>query len=348
MAGRKKKNGMFESAAMKAFAVVMLAMFFIWVVLKINISYNRIDKSEKGEIASISITQSEGTVADKEKSEIVETTTADVTSTTTTQPSTTMTEELSSETSSLTEEVTKTSEDDGTSEYDNRGVSWSFKRNKNHSPVIGYNEGVDIDKFDAYYIGDTSKKVVYLTFDEGYENGYTSKILDILSANRVRATFFVTKAYVDAPNGYKYVARMKREGHYVGNHTATHPDTVKLSDDEFINELNSTKLAMEEKSGYGMDMFYRPPMGRFSERTLGIAKSLGYKTIFWSMAYRDWDTKKQPGKEEAFNHVVDNVHPGSIILLHAVSKSNTEALDDIIKELKAMGYTFKSLYDLPK
>ncbi len=347
MAGKNKNKGLLVSSTFKAFVVVMLALLFIWVVLKINGSYNGDRKGDNKKVTVASnkeLKEKETNKKDKEKVEIT-TTTETSTATDSTKISETSSQSITTTTEAVTETTTKKI---STGEYENRGVSWSFKRNKDHTPVMGYDEGVDIRSFNAYYIGDTSKKVVYLTFDEGYENGYTSKILDILSANKVRATFFVTKAYVDAPNGYKYVARMKREGHYVGNHTATHPDTVKLTDEELINELQSTKEAMEEKSGFKMDMFYRPPMGRFSERTLHIADSLGYTTIFWSMAYRDWDTENQPGKEAAFNHVVENVHPGSIILLHAVSKSNTEALDDIIKELKAMGYSFKSLYDLPK
>ncbi len=348
MAGKNKNTGLLASSTFKAFAVVMLALLFIWVVLKINGSYSGKNKDAKSDVTVVSTTQSQENTTEKETKETVAITTTTQTSTASESEETTESTSESSTTESSTGEQSNSTKKINSSEYENRGVSWSFKRNKEHKPVIGYDEGVDIRAYNAYYIGDTSKKVVYLTFDEGYENGYTSKILDVLSTNKVRATFFVTKAYVDAPNGYKFVARMKREGHYVGNHTATHPDTVKLTDEEFINELNSTKESMEEKSGFKMDMFYRPPMGRFSERTLHIADSLGYKTIFWSMAYRDWETENQPGKDVAYNHVIENVHPGSIILLHAVSQSNAEALDDIIKELKAMGYSFASLYDLPK
>jgi peptidoglycan-N-acetylmuramic acid deacetylase len=229
---------------------------------------------------------------------------------------------------------------------DNKKIAWSFKRNTDHSKVIGYNQGVDLSKYDAYYIGDTSKKVIYLTFDEGYENGYTPTILDVLKQNDVHAAFFVTKPFMESEP--ELTKRMVDEGHVVANHTVTHPSMPTLTDEQVKYELEDNANYYKKITGKEMDRFVRPPKGEFSVRTLDISKQLGYKTIFWSLAYLDYDTNNQPGKAAAYKHVMDNYHDGGLFLLHAVSQSNTEALDDMIKSLKEKGYSFASLYDLPK
>lgn len=236
--------------------------------------------------------------------------------------------------------------DNVASSADNKKIAWSFKRNKDHSKVVGYNQGVDLSKYDAYYIGDTSQKIIYLTFDEGYEYGFTPKILDVLKDNNVHAAFFVTKPFMESEP--ELTKRMAQEGHVVANHSVTHPSMPSKSDTEVKYELEETARYYKEITGFEMDRFFRPPMGEFSVRTLDITKQLGYKTIFWSLAYLDYDVKNQPGKEAAYKHVMDNYHDGGIFLLHAVSQSNTEALDDILKALKADGYSFASLYDLPQ
>ncbi|WP_242860867.1 delta-lactam-biosynthetic de-N-acetylase [Defluviitalea phaphyphila] len=225
----------------------------------------------------------------------------------------------------------------------NEAKSWWFRRNSDHLPP-GAQEEIDLSKYDAYYLGNTNEKKIYLTFDEGYENGYTSKILDILKENNVVAAFFVTKHYIDTEP--ELVKRMVSEGHIVGNHSVSHPSFPKISDEEIEYEITELARYFKEVTGYDMPKYFRPPSGEYSERTLKITKDLGYKTIFWSMAYKDWDINDQPGKEVAFSHVVENYHNGAIILLHAVSSSNTEALDDIIKYLKEQGYTFASLEEL--
>jgi peptidoglycan-N-acetylmuramic acid deacetylase len=230
-----------------------------------------------------------------------------------------------------------------TSDLSNKGYSWSFKRNKEHKKVVGYNK-FDIKQYDGHYIVDTDEKVVYLTFDEGYENGYTPTILDTLKANDVKVTFFVTKPFIE--NNAELAKRMKDEGHIVGNHTVHHKRMYELTDEEIIYEIEETARYFEEMTGYKMDNFFRPPEGAYSERSLYLTKKLGYKSIFWSMAYADWDRNNQKGKDYAYNHVTENVHPGMISLLHAVSSSNTEALDDIIKELKEQGYRFGNLYEI--
>ncbi len=222
--------------------------------------------------------------------------------------------------------------------------SWWFRRNSDHLPPSAQMD-INISQYDAYYLGDTQHKVIYLTFDEGYENGYTPQILDILKENNVKAAFFVTKDYIE--RNPELIKRMVDEGHIVGNHSVTHSDMPDLSDEQIKSELDDCAAYFKEVTGVEMPRFFRPPAGVYSIRSLEKTQEAGYKTIFWSFAYKDWETDNQPGKEEAYNMVMNNYHNGSIMLLHAVSQSNTEALDDMLKSLKQEGYTFLSLYDLP-
>lgn len=222
--------------------------------------------------------------------------------------------------------------------------SWWFSRNTTKTPPSAQMD-INISQYDAYYLGDVSRKVIYLTFDEGYENGCTSQILDTLKANDVPAAFFVTKSYIESEP--ELVKRMVNEGHVVGNHSVTHPNLTTLTDEQIAEEINGCAEYFKEVTGQDMPPFFRPPEGVYSIRTLEKTQDLGYKTIFWSFAYRDWVTDDQPGKEAAFNNIINYSHNGCIMLLHAVSQSNTEALDSAIKELKAQGYTFESLYRLP-
>lgn len=230
-----------------------------------------------------------------------------------------------------------------TSSLSNAKKSWWFKRNSDHLPPGAQSE-IDLAKYDAYYLGNTKEKKIYLTFDEGYENGYTPKILDILKEHNVQAAFFVTKPYIKSQPDL--VKRMVNEGHLVGNHSVSHPSLPDKNKEEVEYEILETARYFEEITGTPMPLFFRPPAGEYSERTLQITKDLGYKTIFWSMAYKDWDVNNQPGKQAAYEHIVQNHHPGAIILLHAVSSSNTEALGDMLKYLKDKGYTFASLNEL--
>ncbi len=222
--------------------------------------------------------------------------------------------------------------------------SWWFRRNSDHLPPSAQMD-INISQYDAYYLGDTQHKVIYLTFDEGYENGYTPQILDILKENNVKAAFFVTKDYIE--RNPEIIKRMVDECHIVGNHSVTHSDIPDLSDEQIKSELDDCAAYFKEVTGVEMPRFFRPPAGVYSIRSLEKTQEAGYKTIFWSFAYKDWETDNQPGKEEAYNMVMNNYHNGSIMLLHAVSQSNTEALDDMLKSLKQEGYTFLSLYDLP-
>ena len=228
-------------------------------------------------------------------------------------------------------------------ELSTEAQSWSFKRNKEHLPVTGYYQ-LDLAKYGAYYLGNTEEKVVYLTFDEGYENGFTPAILDTLKEKQIKAAFFITGSYLK--HSPELVKRMKEEGHVVGNHSQTHPDFTTQTDEQVIAEVSQVADKFKEVVGTEMDPFFRFPSGRYSEKDLYIVRKLGFRSIFWSMAYKDWDTKDQPGKDYAYQHVMANYHPGAIILLHAVSSSNTEALADIITGLDEAGYRFGSLYEL--
>lgn len=228
-------------------------------------------------------------------------------------------------------------------ELSNEPQSWGFKRNKEHTPVKAYYTA-DLPKYGTYYLGNTEEKVVYLTFDEGYENGFTPAILDTLKEKQVKAAFFITGSYLK--HNPDLVKRMRAEGHLVANHSQTHPDFTTKTDEEVIAEVSQVGDKFKELTGTEMDPFFRFPSGRYSERDLYIVRKLGYRNIFWSMAHKDWEVNNQPGKEVAYQHVMDNYHPGAIILLHAVSSSNTEALADIITGLDDAGYRFGSLYEL--
>ncbi|WP_242850654.1 delta-lactam-biosynthetic de-N-acetylase [Clostridium lundense] len=231
----------------------------------------------------------------------------------------------------------------GTKERD-----WFFVPKKDGSPSGAPDDVLSIiNKNSAYYLGDTSEKVIYLTFDEGYENGYTGKILDILKANDVKAAFFVVVPYINSNKDL--VKRMVNEGHLVCNHSNHHPSMAQVAlkgKEAFNKELTDTEKVFEDLTGKKMPKYFRPPMGKYSELSLQYTKDLGYKTIFWSFAYNDWDPKKQPSHEYAKRMINERTHNGGIFLLHAVSKTNTEILDSVIKDLKAKGYRFASLDEL--
>lgn len=231
------------------------------------------------------------------------------------------------------------------SALDNTTYGWGLKKVKNAAPEVPSTIESTLKQYDAYYLGDTSSKVLYLTFDEGYENGYTSKILDVLRDNQVPACFFITGPYLKTEQ--ELVRRMTEEGHDVGNHTVNHPSMPSVSDNDKLKQ-EITELSEEYYNLTGQTMlFMRPPKGEYSERTLALTRDLGMKTIFWSFAYKDWDTNFQRGSDFAYQEVMDYIHNGCIILLHAVSKDNADALDRIIKDAQAQGYTFQSLRDLP-
>lgn len=221
---------------------------------------------------------------------------------------------------------------------------WGFKRNSSHlQPEMPASITSILSRNGGYWIGSPNEKVVYLTFDEGYENGYTPAILDSLKANNVKAAFFVTGHYLDSQPDL--VRRMVDEGHIVGNHTDTHPSLPNISDAQIKKEIQAVEQKYEKVTGRSDMKYLRPPQGEFSERTLAFTRSLGYHNIFWSMAFVDW-VPMPGGSEEAYQSVMDNTHNGALILLHAVSKDNAGAMDRILKGIKAQGYAFRSLDDL--
>ena len=223
---------------------------------------------------------------------------------------------------------------------------WGIKRGKDHMPAsadIGVKEL--LEKYDGIFLADTSKKTIYLTFDEGYENGNTSRILDILKENNVNAIFFITGPYLNKEEDL--VRRMVEEGHVVGNHTVHHPSLPTLKDEEIEKEIIDLDALFYEKFGRNM-IYLRPPKGEYSERTLDLTNRMGYINVFWSFAYDDWFTNKQRGWEYAYKKIMDNTHNGEIILLHAVSNDNTEALDKVIKDTINEGYCFGDVNELQK
>lgn len=223
----------------------------------------------------------------------------------------------------------------------NKKIGWGIKRNDNNEqPDVGRQNKVVLEQNGGICLGSNEKKVIYLTFDEGYEAGYTSKILEVLKQNNVKATFFITAHYLNTEE--ELVKQMLEEGHIVGNHTVNHKSMPDLSDDQINSEIMKLHQAIYEKFAYEMK-YIRPPMGEFSERTLGITKSLGYKTVMWSFAYQDWDESKQPDQAKSKEKIINNLHNGEIMLLHGNSKTNTNILDSLIKEIKNKGYEIKSL-----
>ena len=223
--------------------------------------------------------------------------------------------------------------------------SWGLSFRQEGAPPIG-NAGRDqLNMFDTVYLGDIQEKRLYLTFDAGYENGCTKKILDILNRQQVPAAFFLVGNYIE--KNADLVRRMVDEGHIVGNHTMHHHDMSKLADKAaFEKELTDLEALFREKTGKEMPKFYRPPQGIYSEENLKMAKDLGYKTVLWSLAYVDWNNDAQPTREEAFQKLLPRTHNGAVILLHSTSQTNAEILDELLNKWKAEGYTFGPITEL--
>ena len=222
--------------------------------------------------------------------------------------------------------------------------SWGLSFRQEGAAPIG-NAGVDqLKRYDAAYIGDTTQKVLYLTFDAGYENGCTEKILDTLKKHQVTAAFFLVGNYIE--KNADLVRRMVDEGHIVGNHTMDHPDMSGLSGDAFAAQLQGMEQLYEEITEQTLPKFYRPPQGLYSEENLKMAQKLGYQTVFWSLAYADWDNEHQPEPDAAVEKLLSRTHDGAVILLHATSKTNAEILDRLIGKWQEMGYRFAPLTEL--
>ena len=223
--------------------------------------------------------------------------------------------------------------------------SWGLSFRQEGAAPIG-NAGVDqLKRYDAAYIGDTSQKVLYLTFDAGYENGCTEKILDTLKKHQVSAAFFLVGNYIQ--RNADLVRRMVEEGHIVGNHTMHHYDMSKISDKEtFAKELRDLEALYKETTGQELPKYYRPPQGIYSEENLKMAHELGYKTVFWSLAYVDWNNDAQPTAGEAFAKLLPRTHSGAVVLLHSTSKTNAEILDELLTKWEEEGYHFGTLDEL--
>ena len=225
---------------------------------------------------------------------------------------------------------------------DSKGYDWYFSPKKDHSQPAPIKEVTFLKKYPAYYVGDPSKKVIYLTFDAGYENGNNAKILDVLKNKKVNATFFVAGNMIKREGDL--VRRMVNEGHIVGNHSQNHNDMSKITNFEaYSAELKELENSFKQLTGKDLPKYFRPPMGKFSELSLEYDKRLGYKTIFWSFAYVDWLENDQPTHTFAKDKIFSRTHNGCIMLLHSTSKTNAEILGNVIDSLREQGYEFHSL-----
>lgn len=234
--------------------------------------------------------------------------------------------------------------------YADGGQGWYCVRNKEHKQPIAPSELQYVEKYNGYYIDhkygdDNEEKVIYLTFDAGYENGNVEKILDVMKQKDVHGAFFILGNLIT--KNTELVLRMANEGHLVCNHTDTHIDMTKKADkDSFRQELETLENKYRKYVGKDMSKYFRPPEGRFNEQMMKSADLLGYKTIFWSFAYADWDNNSQMSAESAKQKILDNIHNGAVILLHPTSKTNAQILGEVIDELRAQGYRFGTLDEL--
>ena len=220
--------------------------------------------------------------------------------------------------------------------------AWGLSFRQEKAPPIGPASLEELSRFNAAYLGNTKEKVLYLTFDAGYENGCTAKILDILKKHQVPGAFFLVGHYME--KNADLVRRMVEEGHIVGNHTMHHKDMSQISEKEaFAKELTDLEDLFRKITGKELPKYYRPPQGIYSQENLRMAKDLGYQTVFWSLAYVDWNNNDQPTHEEAFQKLLPRTHNGAVVLLHSTSETNAEILDELLTKWKAEGYTFASI-----
>lgn len=223
--------------------------------------------------------------------------------------------------------------------------SWGLSFPSEGESPVGNATKEQLAEYDAAFLGDASEKTIYLTFDAGYENGHTANILDTLQKHKVKAAFFVVGNYIE--QNPALVRRMVEEGHIVGNHTYHHYDMSKIGEEaSFTQELTSLEALYEQTVGEPMQKYYRPPQGIYSEENLQMAKKLGYKTVFWSLAYVDWYADDQPTPEEAFSKLIPRIHNGAVVLLHSTSATNDEILDDLLTRWEQLGYHVGSVEEL--
>ena len=227
----------------------------------------------------------------------------------------------------------------------NADGNWGLSFQQEGQTPVGNATSDYLKQYRACYMGNPQEKVIYLTFDAGYENGCTSQILDVLKKHNAPAAFFIVGNYLETSPDL--VKRMVVDGHIVGNHTYHHPDMSKISTAEaFQKELSDLEVLYEQTVGQPMKPYYRPPQGKYSEENLQMAKDLGYTTFFWSLAYVDWLQDQQPSREEAFQKLLSRIHPGAVVLLHSTSSTNASILDELLTKWEEMGYRFGSLDQL--
>lgn len=224
------------------------------------------------------------------------------------------------------------------------GENWGLGFGASGAQPTGTESPDIMKKYGAYYIGDANKKVIYLTFDCGYENGNTPAILKALKKHKAKATFFVVGHFLKENNDL--VKQITKEGHTVGNHTYNHLNIVGMGKEKFESELSQVEEMYKEITGKEIAKYYRPPQGKYDVENLKLAQAKGYKTFFWSLAYVDWNADSQPTKEQAFDKLLSRIHPGAVVLLHNTSKTNGEILDELLSKWEEMGYSFGKLEDL--
>ena len=221
-------------------------------------------------------------------------------------------------------------------------ASWGLSFKASGQAPLGPSSQEKLREYDAAYVGNPEEKVLYLTFDAGYENGCTAQILDTLQKHNVKAAFFLVGNYLQ--KNADLVRRMVEEGHIVGNHTMHHPDMSAIAEKEaFQKELTDLESLFKEITGKELPKYYRPPQGIYSEENLKMAKELGYRTVFWSLAYKDWDNNSQPTRDYALGKLIPRSHNGAVILLHSTSKTNAEVLDELLTQWKSLGYRFETI-----
>lgn len=221
-------------------------------------------------------------------------------------------------------------------------TDWGLSFQSEGAPPVANASQEYLRNFDALYVGDTNKKEIYITFDAGFENGNTERILDALKKHGVKATFFLVGNYFETQP--ELVKRMAEEGHTIGNHTYSHPDMSKIGDiQSFQTELQKNEALYRDILGSEMPKLYRPPQGKFCEENLKMAQQLGYSTVFWSLAYVDWYTDDQPTPEQAFSKLLPRIHSGAVVLLHSTSSTNAEILDELLTKWEETGYSFGDL-----
>ena len=221
-------------------------------------------------------------------------------------------------------------------------TDWGLSFQSEGAPPVANASQEYLRNFDALYVGDANQKEIYITFDAGFENGNTERILDALKKHGVKATFFLVGNYFETQP--ELVKRMAEEGHTIGNHTYSHPDMSKIGDiQSFQTELQKNEALYRDILGSEMPKLYRPPQGKFCEENLKMAQQLGYSTVFWSLAYVDWYTDDQPTPEQAFSKLLPRIHPGAVVLLHSTSSTNAEILDELLTKWEETGYSFGDL-----